>query len=197
MVRTGTEGRRDEVPAASLKKGREMSEGRELSFLEKAIRLIPGYKGYKSKEERRDNDHLFRMTLVDRLERLRTDLNEIPAGLKGPSALRAVNDFDRVQKRLERVTDEIRFASRGYRGWFDMHKVREDELDRLYAFDIGLVEDIEGLEAALETLQAAAAAGSDMGGPIEDMVGILVEFSKKMSLRSELMIDLEENLPVD
>ena len=36
-----------------------MSEGRDLGFLEKAIRLIPGYKGYKSKEERRDNDHLF------------------------------------------------------------------------------------------------------------------------------------------
>ncbi|OPL18965.1 MAG: hypothetical protein AVO35_03280 [Candidatus Aegiribacteria sp. MLS_C] len=174
-----------------------MSEGRELSFLEKAIRLIPGYKGYKSKEERRDNDHLFRMTLVDRLERLRTDLDEIPAGMKGSSALRAVNDFDRVQKRLERVTDEIRFASRGYRGWFDMHKVREDELDSLYAFDIALVEDIEGLEAALETLQAAAAAGSDLGGPIDEMVGILVEFSKKMSRRSELMIDLERNQPVD
>jgi len=197
MFQTGTEGRRDGVPAAGLKKGRSMSEGRELSFLEKAIRLIPGYKGYKSKEERRDNDHLFRMTLVDRLERLRTDLDEIPAGMKGSSALRAVNDFDRVQKRLERVTDEIRFASRGYRGWFDMHKVREDELDSLYAFDIALVEDIEGLEAALETLQAAAAAGSDLGGPIDEMVGILVEFSKKMSRRSELMIDLERNQPVD
>jgi hypothetical protein len=174
-----------------------MSEGRELGFLEKAIRLIPGYKGYKSKEERRDNDHLFRMTLVSRLDSLRTDISEIPADLRGPSALKSVTDFDRILKRLERVTDEIRFASRGYRGWFDMHKVREDELDKLYAFDISLVEDIEELEESLGALQAAAAAGSDLRQPIDNMVDILVEFSKKMSERSELMIDLEKNQPVD
>jgi len=174
-----------------------MSEGRELGFLEKAIRLIPGYKGYKSKEERRDNDQLFRMTLVNRLDSLRTDVTEIPASLRGPSALKSVTDLDRVTKRLERVTDEIRFASRGYRGWFDMHKVREDELDRLYEFDISLVEDIDGLEESLKVLQAAAAAGSDLKRPIDDMVEILVEFSKKMSQRSELMIDLENNQPVD
>ena len=180
-----------------LKKGSTMSEGRELGFLEKAIRLIPGYKGYKSKEERRDNDQLFRMTLVNRLDGLRTDIVEIPAGLRGPSALKSVTDFDRIIKRLERVTDEIRFASRGYRGWFDMHKVREDELDQLYAFDIGLVEDIDRLEESMKVLQAAAAAGSDLKKPIDDMVEILVEFSKKMSQRSELMIDLEKNQPVD
>lgn len=174
-----------------------MGEGRNLGFLEKAMRLIPGYKGYKSKEERRDNDQLFRTSLVSRLERFRTEINEIPASLRGPSALKSVTDFDRILKNLEKVTDEIRFASRGYRGWFDMHKVRENELDKLYAFDVGLVENIEELEEVLKVLQAAAAASSDMKEPIDKMVAILVEFSSKMSGRSELMIDLEKNKPID
>ena len=174
-----------------------MSEGRDLGFLEKAIRLIPGYKGYKSKEERRDNDQLFRAGLVSRLERLRTDINEIPATLRGPSALKSITDFDRILKRLERVTDEIRFAARGYRGWFDMHKVREDELDQLYAFDVGLMENIEELDESFLVLQAAAAADYDMTDSIDSMVAILIEFSSKMSQRSELMIDLENNTPTD
>ncbi len=174
-----------------------MSEGRDLGFLEKAIRLIPGYKGYKSKEERRDNDQLFRAGLVSRLDRLRNDINEIPASLRGPSALKSITDFDRILKRLERVTDEIRFAARGYRGWFDMHKVREDELDKLYAFDVGLMENIEELDDAFGVLGAAAAASSDMKEPIDIMVAILIEFSNKMSQRSELMIDLEKNTPND
>ena len=174
-----------------------MSEGRDLGFLEKAMRLIPGYKGYKSKEERRDNDQLFRTGLVSRLERLRTDINEIPATLRGPSALKSITDFDRILKRLERVTDEIRFAARGYRGWFDMHKVREDELDQLYAFDVSLMENIDELDESFGVLQAAAAADSDMKQPIDNMVAILIEFSSKMSQRSELMIDLENNTPTD
>lgn len=174
-----------------------MGEGRDLGFLEKAMRLIPGYKGYKSKEERRDNDQLFRTGLVSRLERLRTEVNEVPASLRGPAALKSVTDFDRISKKLEKVTDEIRFAARGYRGWFDMHKVREDELDKLYAFDVGLLENIEELEEAFKVLGAAAAAGADMKEPIDGMVTILVEFSSKMSGRSELMIDLEKNQPID
>ena len=174
-----------------------MSEGRDLGFLEKAMRLIPGYKGYKSKEERRDNDQLFRTGLVSRLERLRTDINEIPATLRGPSALKSITDFDRILKRLERVTDEIRFAARGYRGWFDMHKVREDELDQLYAFDVSLMENIEELDESFVVLQVAAAADSDLKDPIDTMVEILIEFSSKMSQRSELMIDLENNTPTD
>jgi len=174
-----------------------MSEGRDLGFLEKAMRLIPGYKGYKSKEERRDNDQLFRAGLVSRLERLRTDINEIPASLRGPSALKSITDFDRILKRLERVTDEIRFAARGYRGWFDMHKVREDELDQLYAFDVSLMENIEELDESFVVLQVAAAADSDLKDPIDTMVEILIEFSSKMSQRSELMIDLENNTPTD
>ncbi len=174
-----------------------MSEGRDLGFLEKAMRLIPGYKGYKSKEERRDNDQLFRAGLVSRLERLRTDINEIPASLRGPSALKSITDFDRIIKRLERVTDEIRFAARGYRGWFDMHKVREDELDKLYAFDVGLMENIEELDESFQVLAVAAAADSNLSEPIDNMVAILIEFSNKMSLRSELMINLEKNTPND
>ncbi|MCK5064166.1 MAG: hypothetical protein KAQ97_02715 [Candidatus Fermentibacteraceae bacterium] len=174
-----------------------MSEERSLGFLEQAIRLIRGYKGYKRKEERRDNDQLFRSGLTAKLDQLRVRVNEIPAGLRGPSALSAVTDIDRVTKKIEKVTDEIRFAARGYRGWFDMHKVRESELDKLYAFDVGLVENIEELEEAVVVLEAAAAAGSDMKEAIRELVDILIEFSNKMASRSELMIDLEKNKPID
>jgi hypothetical protein len=180
-----------------VQKGLKMSEGRDLSFLEKAMRLIPGYKGYKRKEERRDNDQLFRTALVQRLDLLRTRLNEVPTGLRGPAALSAVSEFDRVQKKLEKVTDEVRFAARGYRGWFDMHKVREDELDSLYAFDVGLVENIDELEEAVAVLEAARTAEGDMKVPIDRIIGILVAFSAKMASRSALMIDLEKNTPVD
>ncbi len=174
-----------------------MGEGRKLGFLEKAIRLIPGYKGYKSKEERRDNDQLFRMQLVERLEALRKRVYGFAADMKGPAALSAVGGLDRVHKKLEKAADEIRFADRGYRGWFDMHKVREEELDDLYAFDVALAEDVERIEEAVASLEAAAAAGTDLSGSIREMVGLLDDLSSKMNSRSQLMIDLEKNTPVD
>lgn len=172
-------------------------EGRSLNILEKAIRLIPGYKGYKRKEERRDNDHLLRMMLVERLDRVRTDVNEVVNGLRGPAALESVGDLDRLQKRLEKLTDEIRFADRGYRGWFDMHKVQEDELDRLYEFDVALAEDIQAIEEAVTALSTDASAQKPIAGHVSGIVSMLMAMSDKVSSRSDLMIDLEHNKPMD
>jgi hypothetical protein len=171
--------------------------GRKLDFLEKAVRLIPGYKGYKRKEERRDNDQLLRTTLTKRLEQARTRGREITGGLRGPAALKAVTDLDRVDKKLEKVIDEIRFAARGYRGLFDMHKVRENELDSLYRFDVELVENVSDVEKAMEELAAAAESGQDLAPHIKAVVELLIAFSEKMESRSELMIDLEKNTPAD
>ena len=170
---------------------------RKLSFLEKATRLIPGYKGYKNKEERRDNDQLLRSMLVQRLEGVRVGINEVVNGLKGPAALSAAGDLDRLIKRLEKVTDEVRFAERGYRGWFDMHKVQEDELDRLYEFDTALAEDIQNLETALHALSEAARSVEPISAHAGGMLEQLMRFSDKMTSRSNLMIDLEHNRPID
>lgn len=172
-------------------------DGRKLNFLEKAIRLIPGYKGYKRKEERRDNDQLLRMMLVERLDRVRGGVNEILASLRGPEALDAVTDVDRLLKRLEKVTDEIRFADRGYRGWFDVHKVQEDELDKLYEFDSALAESITGIEEAMKALSTAAGLGGPIKSQVDGLIELLTGLSQKMASRSDLMIDLEKNRPVD
>jgi hypothetical protein len=177
--------------------GKMGDEGRKLNFLEKAIRLIPGYKGYKRKEERRDNDQLLRVMLVDRLDKVRGSVNVLLAGLRGPNALAAVTDVDRLIKRLEKVTDEIRFADRGYRGWFDVHKVQEDELDKLYEFDVALAENVNAVEEAMKALSTAAELGGPIGSQVGGMIDLLLRFSEKMASRSDLMIDLEKNRPVD
>ncbi len=174
-----------------------MSEGRRLNILEKAIRLVPGYKGYKRKEERRDNDHLFRMHLVARMEKLIVVQNEAVRSLRGPDALKLVNQMDTLSKKLEKAIDEVRFADRGYRGWFDMHKVQESELDKLYAFDVALVEEVEQLEQAFERLSAAGADAGLVRTAVDDIVSLLNGFSEKMASRRELMVDLEKNRPID
>lgn len=174
-----------------------MSEGRNLSFLEKAIRLIPGYKGYKGKEERRDNDALFRSMLAERIEKLNGLVNNSLSGLKGPAALKTAGGFDRLTKKLEKVADKVRFAARGYRGWFDMHKVREEELDKLYQFDVALVEDVEKLEDDFAAVTDAVSGGGDVAGALETAIASLDAFSTRMDGRSQLVVDLDNNTPTD
>ncbi len=172
-----------------------MTEKRKLGFLEKAIRIIPGYRGYKGKEERRDNDQLFRMMLVNRLDELRKTVNNLASRLKGPDAFTLAGGLDSLIKKLEKVQDQIRFADRGYSGWFDMHKVRESELDKLYEFDVDLKVDVEDLEDAFTDMKNAETA--EIPDKVDIIIGLLDGLSSKVAGRSALMTDLENNKPID
>ena len=174
-----------------------MSEGRDLNFLEKAIRIIPGYKGYKAKEERRDNDALFRSMLAAKLEGLLAIAVDGLAGLKGPAALDAASGFGRLTKKLELAADKVRFAARGYRGWFDMHKVKEDELDKLYEFDCSLTEDVEKMQVDFEALGSAVVGGTGVTETLEVAIAGLDDFVHRLEGRSALMVDLQNNTPID
>ena len=174
-----------------------MSEGRQLNFLEKAIRIIPGYKGYKRKEERRDNDALFRSMLAAKLEALNAIATSGLADLKGPAALQAAGGFDRLTKKLEKAADMVRFASRGYRGWFDMHKVQEEELDKLYEFDCALTEDAESLQIDFEAVGSAVESGEGIKEAVDVAISGVDGFIHKLEGRSALMVDLQNNTPID
>jgi len=174
-----------------------MSEGRQLNFLEKAIRIIPGYKGYKRKEERRDNDALFRSMLAKKLEGLNAIATSGLANLKGPAALTAAGGFDRLTKKLEKAADMVRFASRGYSAWFDMHKVQEDELDSLYEFDCSLTEEVEKMQVDFEAIGSAVESGEGIKQTVEVGISGLDEFIHRLEGRSALMVDLQNNTPID
>ena len=174
-----------------------MSDGRRLNFLEKAIRIIPGYKGYKGKEERRDNDALFRSILATRIDGLLTIATSGLANLKGPAALDAAGGFGRLTKKLEMAADKVRFAARGYKGWFDMHKVHENELDKLYEFDCSLTEDVEKIQVDFEALGSAVDSGTGVKETLEVAIAGLDDFVHRLEGRSSLMVDLQNNTPID
>ncbi len=48
--------------------------------------------------------------------------------------------MDRVRKKLMMVANRIRHATHGYSGFFDRIKIDEEELYRLYKYDLELIE---------------------------------------------------------
>jgi len=91
----------------------------------------------------------------------------------------------------------VRFASRGYRGWFDMHKVQEDELNKLYEFDCSLTEDVEKLQIDFEAIGASVETGDGIKDSVELGISGLDELIHKIEGRSALMVDLQNNTPID
>jgi len=122
---------------------------------EQLLLKIPGFQGYLNKELRRETDKLLREFLAKKVDELRARLDPVMRELVDGGGLMVVNEVDRVKKGMEKIVSRLRYAKYGYTGLFDVVKVREAELDRLYQFDMALIERIEGLEKAVAEVSAS------------------------------------------
>jgi hypothetical protein len=124
-------------------------ERSERNFLEKIADWIPGLKGYRAREDRRETDKRLRDYLATRLDVAQDRVDEIKLDLTNRGNLAALQDVGQLHRKLQRITDTMRFATYGYSGFFDQLKIKEDELDVIYQHDLQIMGQVEALEAAL------------------------------------------------
>jgi len=123
----------------------------EKNLLEKLADAIPGLKGYRDKESRRDTDKRFREYLANRIDGTRRNLDEVKRRQVNEGKLDGLAEWDRLSQKVFKAANMLRQASYGYSGFFDQVKIQEPELDRIYQYDLSLVSDVEGLEKSLQT----------------------------------------------
>jgi hypothetical protein len=137
---------------------------------ERLVSHIPGYHGYKEKENRRAADKLLREYLSSELDEQRRRLAELQRQMLDAGGLLLVDDVDRAVTKVQKLADMVRTASYGYAGLFDAIKVKEDELDAIYAFDEGMLTAISDIKAGVDGLAAAIETGGDMKTAIQSVV---------------------------
>ena len=124
----------------------------DMSNLEETMaNVIPGYKGYKQKELRREADKLLRDTLADRMRSVKTQLDGLQKDLISAGKFDLLDDVESAATQLQTFIDRVKTASYGYSGLFDATKVKEEDLDRLYEFDAHLMDYVERIESAIQT----------------------------------------------
>jgi len=148
---------------------------------------VPGYRGYRSKEDRRDADRRLREHVAtlygqqaDRIERVAREL----ADQRRLTEIGPVEDFTRP---LRHLIDRIRTASYGYGGLLGDRDVDGVALDQLRLFDEGLLAGVEELEAPVTALEAAAAASSDLAPPARTGANLVRAIHGRFDLRGEVV----------
>ncbi len=136
---------------------REHTEHR--GALETLLRHIPGFRGYLEKEYRRDSDALDATWLADRLEQTKRSLDTLSSLLANSGQLELLTQFDRLRARLDKVIAHIKGAWQGYSGVFDLVRVDEALLDRIYEHDVQTMNRVEEFATSLERLAGLPARG--------------------------------------
>jgi len=117
----------------------------EMRLSEKILAEIPGFRGYKEKELRRESDRLVRDGIYQRLSKARSDLKEVFQVLSDQKIQEVLVSMDRLIMGFDRVVEKVNHASYGYAGFFNVVKIDEEKLDKMLAFDNGLVVNVNAL----------------------------------------------------
>jgi hypothetical protein len=137
--------------------------------LERLANAIPGFKGYRERELRRDADRLQREHLATRLDANKKALNDLAAAATRGGSLDVINDLEAARKRLDKVANRVRYADRGFSGFFDLIKVDEAALERIYQLDLQLLERVEAIKASTEGARAAADLKAAMAQVVQEI----------------------------
>jgi hypothetical protein len=154
--------------------------------LEQLISRVPGFAGYKQKEQRREADKLLRLYVARQYEEQLTRLSNVQYAMVSQGRLKAMSTLERGVTKLQLLIDRIKTASYGYAGLFDAIKVDEAALDRLYDFDQAMLEGVDKIAADLDRLdeaaQAEAAILTEAGQLIADLEALNNTFSRRQDV---------------
>ncbi|MBS7653878.1 MAG: hypothetical protein QXU95_00630 [Candidatus Bathyarchaeia archaeon] len=161
----------------------------EMGLLEKIMSYIPGYRGYKEKELRRESDRLVRMEAVNKLKSAKRIFRKkfanplISQMLSEEDAYR----FEAFLARLDRVTQRVDRAVAGYAGIFDAVKVREDKLDMVIQHDLGLMERVESIKTDVEKVAGMEVGREEWKNAMDELISKVEELDGFIDRRSEVI----------
>jgi len=155
--------------------------------LESLLSKLPGIKGYREKDIRRDSDKQLRDTLARELTERRTKLTAIQNDLLSGGGLLWMDDAEKLVSRLQLLIDRIKTAAYGYAGFFDIQRVKEDELDKLAQFDEALFEDLPRLDTAIESFAKAVEANEGIKEALSAIGTILARLNETFGKRLEVI----------
>lgn len=167
---------------------RERIEG-AFNKIEEIAKDLPGYKGYKEREVRREADKLIRLKAARELQEQRRRLNSVEVGLARSGRLGVLLVVDRPLIRLQLLIDRLKTASYGYGGLFDAIKVGKAELDALYDFDAALLDGVAKVKALIDAV-AAAEADEGITKAGNDLLEAVEEMNETFSKRQDVLLEI-------
>ena len=128
--------------------GYEEARGQR-NVLERLGDKIPGFRGFQDRELRRDVDKMQREHLAAEIGRLKSVVRDQARSYTDAGKIGVLSAFDRLDRQLDGLSQSVRFADYGASGLFDAVQIKDEELQRLYEFDLSVLADLEELAARI------------------------------------------------
>jgi len=174
----------------SEKKGVYEKAKKQMRLSERIVAALPGFRGYKEKELRRESDRLVRNHLYQKLSQAKSDLKSVFQKLSDRRSFNVLTDMDRLVARFDRVNEKVNHASYGYAGFFDVVKIEEEALDRMIDYDNQLVNEADKIVTEVSTFKSEVAKQKfeKTKDRIQTLSDALEDFEEAFDKRQEVIL---------
>ena len=157
---------------------------------ERILAELPGFRGYKEKELRRESDKLIRNHLYQKLLQARTNFKTVFQKMSDRRQLDVLTDMDRLVAKFDRVTERVNHASYGYSGFFDVVKIQEEALDRMTDFDNQLIDQVNNIANEVDVFKSEVSKQKfdKAKDRVQNLTDTLETFDETLDNREEVIM---------
>lgn len=163
----------------------KVTEGQDL--LGKIQNFVSGFLGYYDRERRRDADKILRDGLAQRYEQQWQRISDLQKQLIANKQLELVDDLEAAAVKIRGFIDRVKNAPRGYAGFFDAVRINQDELEKLYQYDLMLLQKADQLGSAIDGVESAFGK-QELPAVIATLVRVAADVSATYELRDETVM---------
>jgi hypothetical protein len=161
-------------------------------FIQKIMSYVPGFKGYIERTQRRSADKLLRDQVSLRFKELAKRLSDMKKDLVDAGLFDLLEEADSIHLKLTTFSDRIKNASYGYSGFFDSVKINEQELEKLYAFDVAFFEIGDQISSGLDNV-AAGIGGEGLKSALRAVDGLALLVNETFDKRYQVITGSADN----
>lgn len=149
--------------------------------------LIPGLRGYRSKEDIRVSDSLLRNQVADRLDRVKANLEQLRKQVAAAADYTDLGGVGSIISQVQALSGEIRHAAQGYSGWVAPIQIDENKLNKLYDYDYAFVSSVFQLDETTSpgALKFDPASPNSVQTSLGQISASVSDIRQKWSIRME------------
>lgn len=162
-------------------------------IFERICLWIPGYRGYRQKNIRRDVDKEVRAQVARTIEESKTVLSAIQRGVVELGDIQMAKTVERIRVKTDTYLKNIESAEAGYSGIWEVTKTKEGELEAVMEWDAKLIESGQDLKKLLNSIMDKVDSGSsDIKADIREVERFLDDLDAGLSTRMQVIRGLAE-----
>ena len=167
---------------------------KDRGILERLHMLIPGYRGYKQRNQRRDVDEQVRAEVCRSLEQTKTVLSEIQRAVI-PIDVKVAKDVERLRTKTDTYIQSIRSMESGYSAFWDTMKTEKEDLEEVMVWDEKLLSSAAELKRLAENFLDKADTEDLTGSKdfVRSIERYLDQITDGLAERAKVLIGLSAN----